>query len=179
MLFRKKNKVEVVPESEYTDFGDQYATKKHLAIAMCVPTVAGVGMLAQRLLSNNAEVTEEIANTVIDSATLQPVTTPITQTPITTDTLTAMPVNAVTDHVAGASLDVLTTIMDPIIDILVALALPVASLMMVGACFFIMLNQKEKAYSIIFNSAIGYVLIQMSPLLLTILKNAGNAVQPS
>lgn len=179
MFFRKKDKVEVVPESEWTDYGEQYATKKHLAIALCVPAVAGVGMLAHRLLSNNSQATEQIANTVIDSATLQPVTTPLTQTTITPDTLTAMPAGAVTDHVAGASLDVLTTIMDPIIDILVALALPVASLMMVGACFFIILGQKEKAYSVIFNSAIGYVLIQMSPLLLTILKSAGTAVQPS
>lgn len=177
-MFFKRNKVEVVPESEYTNFGDQYATKKSLAIAMCVPAAASVGLVAHRLLSNNTQATEQIAKTVVDSATLQPVNA-ISQTPITIDNITAMPVGAVSDSIANASLDMLTTIMNPIIDILVALALPVASLMMVGACFFIILGQKEKAYSIIFNSAIGYVLIQMSPLLLSILKTAGTAVQPS
>lgn len=178
-MFFKRNKVEIVPESEYTDYGDQYATTKHLAVAMCVPAVASAGLITYKILSNHAHSTEQIANTVIDSATLQPVTSSIPQIPITTDNITAIPTGAVTDHVAGASLDVLTTIMNPIIDILVALALPVASLMMVGACFFIILGQKEKAYSIIFNSAIGYVLIQMSPLLLSLLKTAGTAVQPT
>ena len=179
-MFFKRNKVEVVPESEWTDYSEheKYATKKSLAVAMCIPAAASFGLLAHRFLTNHTQATEQITNSVIDSTTLQPVTGVITQTPITTDPITVIPTGAVTDHVAGASLDVLTTIMDPILDILVALALPLASLLMVGACFFIMLGQKEKAYSTMMNTGIGYVLIQMSPLLLNLLKTAGSAVQP-
>ncbi|MFG3613076.1 hypothetical protein [Rummeliibacillus stabekisii] len=165
-MFFKKNKVEVVPESEWTDFGSQHATRKDLAIAACVPTVASLGMVAWNSLTKVSTPVEVAAV----SGPAMPQGTP--------DTYTAIPTGAVTDHIAGTSLDVLTTIMDPIIDILVALALPLASLMIIGACFFIILGQKEKAYSIMFNSAIGYVLIQMSPMLLNILKTAGTAVQP-
>ena len=168
-MFFKKNKVEVVPESEWTDFGSQHATRKDLAIAACVPTVASLGMVAWNSLTKVSTPVEVASYTAVSGPAI-PQGTP--------DTYTAIPTGAVTDHIAGTSLDVLTTIMNPIIDILVALALPLASLMMVGACFFIILGQKEKAYSIMFNSAIGYVLIQMSPMLLNILKTAGTAVQP-
>lgn len=178
-MFFKKNKVEVVPESKWTDFGSQHATRKDLAIAACVPAVASLGMVAWNSLhkvstapleaASNSIGIEEIARTAVSGPAMPPGTP---------DTYTTIPTGAVTDHIAGTSLDVLTTIMNPIIDILVALALPLASLMMVGACFFIILGQKEKAYSIMFNSAIGYVLIQMSPMLLNILKTAGTAVQP-
>lgn len=180
-MFFKKNKVEVVPESEWTDYSEheKYATKKGLALAMCVPAAASVGLVAHRFLTNHTQATEQIANSVIDPATLQPVTSAITQPSTAIDPITVIPTGAVSDHVASTSLDVLTTIMDPILDILVALALPVASLLLVGACFFIMLGQKEKAYGIMMNTGIGYVLIQMSPLLLTLLKTAGSAVQPS
>lgn len=168
-MFFKKNKVEVVPESEWTDFGSQHATRKDLAIAACVPAVASLGMVAWNSLTKVSTPVEVASYTAV-SGPAMPQGTP--------DTYTAIPTGAVTNHIAGTSLDVLTTIMNPIIDILVALALPLASLMMVGACFFIILGQKEKAYSIMFNSAIGYVLIQMSPMLLNIIKTAGTAVQP-
>lgn len=176
-MFFKRNKVEVVPESEYTDFGDKYATKKHLALAMCIPGATSFGLLAHRILSNSSSTIDHVANNVLDPATLPPVTSSITQIPVTSDHITAIPIGATTDYVAGASLDVLTTIMNPIIDILVALALPVASLIMIGACFFIILGQKEKAYSMMMNAGMGYVLVQLSPLLLNILKTAGKAVQ--
>lgn len=169
-MFFKKNKVEVVPESEYTDFGDQYATKKHLAIAMCVPTAASVGLVAWNSLQRIAESpVQEFVSTTSGIAN---------QT-----TLNAIPVNAFTDkggEIAGEmALSTFATIMDPILDILVALSLPVASVILVGSLFMIMLGQKEKAYGLMMNAGLGYVLIQMSPLLLKILEASGNAVQPS
>lgn len=169
-MFFKKNKVEVVPESEYTDFGDQYATKKHLAIAMCVPTAASVGLVAWNSLQRIAESpVQEVVSTTSGIAN---------QT-----TLNTIPVNAITDkggELAGEmALSTFATIMDPILDILVALSLPVASVILVGSLFMIMLGQKEKAYGLMMNAGLGYVLIQMSPLLLKILEASGNAVQPS
>ncbi|RPJ97304.1 hypothetical protein CW357_01160 [Rummeliibacillus sp. TYF005] len=169
-MFFKKNKVEVVPESEWTDYGDQYATKKHLAIAMCVPTAASVGLVAWNSLQRIAESpVQEVVSTTSGIAN---------QT-----TLNTIPVNAITDkggELAGEmALSTFATIMDPILDILVALSLPVASVILVGSLFMIMLGQKEKAYGLMMNAGLGYVLIQMSPLLLKILEASGNAVQPS
>ena len=169
-MFFKKNKVEVVPESEWTDFGDQYATKKHLAIAMCVPTAASVGLVAWNSLQRIAESpVQEVVSTTSGIAN---------QT-----TLNTIPVNAITDkggELAGEmALSTFATIMDPILDILVALSLPVASVILVGSLFMIMLGQKEKAYGLMMNAGLGYVLIQMSPLLLKILEASGKAVQPS
>jgi len=42
--------------------------------------------------------------------------------------------------------------LDPLIDILVAISLPVASVVMVGGCFFFMLGNSEKAWSMIQNA---------------------------
>lgn len=84
---------------------------------------------------------------------------------------------------AGASewmgektLQALAHVLDPVVDILVALSFPVASVIIVGACFFFMLGNSEKAWSTITNASLGYVLIQVSPLILNVLKQIGNAV---
>ncbi|WP_102692350.1 pilin [Rummeliibacillus pycnus] len=177
-MFFKKNKVEVVPENEWTDYSEQekYATKKGLAIAMCVPGAASVGLLAHRILSNNSSSIEQVAN-VIDSATLKSLTSSITQIPVTSDHITAIPTGAVSEHIASTSLDVLTTILDPVIQILVAISLPIASVIMIGSLFWFMFGKAEKAWSMIMNAGFGFVLIQLSPLFLKILHQLGNAVQ--
>lgn len=84
---------------------------------------------------------------------------------------------------AGASewlgeqtLSALAHALDPVIDILVALSFPVASVIIVGGCFFFMLGNSEKAWSTIQNAGLGYVLIQVSPLILNVLKSVGGAV---
>lgn len=178
-MFFKKNKVEVVPESEWTDFGSQHATRKDLAIAACVPAVASLGMVAWNSLKKVTEVTTQ--SPALEVASYVDSTGGITRSIDSVATYNAMPVGF-TDkagEVAGeVALSSFTTIMDPIIDILVALSLPVASIILVGSLFMMMLGQKEKSYSMMMNAGLSYVLIQMSPLLLNILKAAGNAVQP-
>lgn len=47
---------------------------------------------------------------------------------------------------------------------------------MVGSCFFFMLGNSEKAWSMIMNAGLGYVLINLSPLFLQILKHIGEAI---
>ncbi|MCM3216079.1 hypothetical protein M3612_16395 [Niallia taxi] len=66
--------------------------------------------------------------------------------------------------------------LDPLVDVLVALSFPIASVIIVGGCFFFMLGNSEKAWSTIQNAGLGYVLIQISPLILNVLKQIGNAV---
>jgi hypothetical protein len=74
------------------------------------------------------------------------------------------------------TLSALAHALDPVVDILVALSFPVASVIIVGACFFFMLGNSEKAWSSIQNAGLGYVLIQVSPLILNVLKQVGSAV---
>lgn len=163
MLFRKKSKVEVVPEDQWTDFGNQYATKKSIAIAACVPAVASIALVGHRFMAES--VPQVIAAS--PSAQIIPVNAPA---PV----IDTMP--SPTGLVADRSLEMLATVLDPVIDILVAISFPVASVIMVGACFFFMFGNSEKAWSMIMNAGLGYVLIQVSPLFLEILRKVGEAV---
>lgn len=74
------------------------------------------------------------------------------------------------------TLSALAHVLDPVVDILVALSFPVASVIIVGACFLFMFSNAEKAWTMIQNAGLGYVLIQVSPLILNVLKQVGNAV---
>lgn len=81
-----------------------------------------------------------------------------------------------TEWMGEKTLQALAHVLDPVVDILVALSFPVASVIIVGACFFFMLGNSEKAWSTITSASLGYVLIQVSPLILNVLKQVGNAV---
>ncbi|MEC1155019.1 hypothetical protein [Cytobacillus horneckiae] len=74
------------------------------------------------------------------------------------------------------TLSTLAHVLDPVVDILVALSFPIASVVIVGACFLFMFGNSEKAWTAIQNAGLGYVLIQVSPLILDVLKQVGNAV---
>jgi Type IV secretion system pilin len=87
----------------------------------------------------------------------------------------AVPVSA-KEWMGEQTLSMLAHVLDPVVDILVALSFPVASVVIVGACFFFMFGNAEKAWGMIQNAGLGYVLIQVSPLILNVLKQVGNAV---
>lgn len=87
----------------------------------------------------------------------------------------AVPVTA-KEWMGEQTLSALAHVLDPVVDILVALSLPVASVVIVGACFFFMFGNAEKAWGMIQNAGLGYVLIQVSPLILNVLQQVGNAV---
>jgi hypothetical protein len=74
------------------------------------------------------------------------------------------------------ALSTLAHVLDPVVDILVALSFPIASVVIVGSCFLFMFGNSEKAWTGIQNAGLGYVLIQVSPLILNVLKQVGNAV---
>lgn len=90
-------------------------------------------------------------------------------------TAQVVPVGAA-DWMGEKTLSALAHVLDPVVDILVALSFPIASVIIVGACFFFMFNNSEKAWSMIQSAGLGYVLIQVSPLILNVLKQVGNAV---
>lgn len=78
---------------------------------------------------------------------------------------------------AGAqTLSALAHVLDPVVDILVALSFPIASVVIVGSCFLFMFGNSEKAWTGIQNAGLGYVLIQVSPIIMDVLKQVGSAV---
>ncbi|WP_313803212.1 TrbC/VirB2 family protein [Cytobacillus sp.] len=106
-------------------------------------------------------------------------------TSITVPLIMAKPAFAATTEAVPATakewmgeqtLSALAHVLDPVVDILVALAFPVASVVIVGACFLFMFGSAERAWTMIQNAGLGYVLIQVSPLILNVLKQVGNAV---
>jgi hypothetical protein len=89
----------------------------------------------------------------------------------------AVPVmGSATQYIGEKSLSVIAHALDPLVQLMVALSFPIASVIMVGACFFFMFNNAEKAWSMIMRAGLGYVLIQLSPLFLKILQEVGNAI---
>lgn len=80
-------------------------------------------------------------------------------------------------HVIGEkTLEVIAHALDPLVDLMVALSFPIASVVMLGACFFFMFGQSDRAWNSIMQAGLGYVLIQIMPMLLDVLKQIGNAI---
>jgi hypothetical protein len=96
-------------------------------------------------------------------------TIPVSTTPIAVE-VTAK------EWMSEQTLSTLAHILDPIVDILVALSFPIASVIIVGSCFQFMFDRADKGWTMIQNAGLGYVLIQVSPLILNVLKQVGNAV---
>lgn len=81
-----------------------------------------------------------------------------------------------TQVVAGTTLQLLAHALDPLTQILVAISLPVASIVMIGGCFFFMFGQSDRAWSTIQNAGLGYLLIQLSPLFIKVLEQIGKSI---
>ena len=65
---------------------------------------------------------------------------------------------------------------DPLITLVQALAYPVAMVVVLGGALFIMIGNKEKGFTLMQNAGLGYVLVQLTPLVLNILVEAMKAV---
>lgn len=177
-MFKCNHKIEVVPESQYTDFssrlkkeGNQYVSKKYMVGAALIPAVTSVGLIAHRL-------TESQSSTIIpvSAPVPTPLIEPLIQTPTLPINITSTPEIVPTGFIADSSLEMLANVLDPLVQIMVAISFPIASVIMIGACFFFMLGNSEKAWGMIMNAGLGYVLIQLSPLFLEILRQVGEAV---
>lgn len=57
-----------------------------------------------------------------------------------------------------------------------ALATPIAMVVVLGGAIMVMINQKEKGFSMMQTAGLGYVLVQMTPLVLNILVDAMKVV---
>jgi hypothetical protein len=83
--------------------------------------------------------------------------------------------NAVTDKIATESFEVMAHIFDPVIDLVVSMSFPICSLYILASCFHF-LSSQEKALEKISKGAITYVVIQLFPVIQTILMQIGEAV---
>ena len=180
MLFR--NKARVVPAEEFTDYTERfealdkmrkeekYATRKDVMIMGAVPIAGAAGLFAYNRAS-------AVSSTVVEAvpAAYQPIQA-VPDAPVITEPTPVVDGMIQTGVIADTSLEVLATVLDPVVDILIAISFPIASVIMIGACFRFMLGNSEKAWSMIMNAGLGYVLIQLSPLFLDILRTVGEAV---
>lgn len=156
----KRNKIEVVPAMSEFAYEEEkakykYATRTEVAVASVIPVAASVGFGAHQysILNNLTPLAVNGEWAAQQPATMIP-----------------------TGFIADKTLETLATILDPIIQILVAISFPVASVIMIGACFFFMFGNSDKAWSMILNAGLGYVLIQLSPLFLDILRTVGSSI---
>lgn len=160
----------------------KYATNKTLIAAALIPVVASVPLIYKGLKDSFTSTTIPVTSTVIAPTPL------ITPPPVlsTPEAITSMvtPIQQIppdimaepTGFVAETSIDILSNILDPLITLMVAVSFPIASVIMVGSCFFFMLGNSERAWDGIYKAALGYIVIQMSPLFLEILRQVGEAV---
>lgn len=65
---------------------------------------------------------------------------------------------------------------DPLIDLIVTLSYPIAGVMIAGGCLFIMVGQRDRGMGMLQNAAIGYILVQLSPMLLKLIVGIGESV---
>lgn len=88
----------------------------------------------------------------------------------------AIPVNAVGDYVAGAAKEKIVEAFMPLVDLIQALSYPIALVMLTGGALMFMINQKDKGIGLIQNASIGYILVQLMPLLMNLLVGVGETV---
>ncbi len=150
--------------SEYTDYTERfaefekmrreekYATRKTVALATVIPTATSIGLAVHQYAEKTA--------------------TALTSIPVYAQIPVVAPQQ--TGIIADASLTAITTILDPIINLLVAISFPIASVIVVCSFFLIMLGNQEKAFDMMMKAGLGYILIQLSPMLLNILKSVGS-----
>ena len=65
---------------------------------------------------------------------------------------------------------------DPLVDLMMSLSLPIASVIITGAALMILMGFKEKGYPMMFSASIGYCLVQLTPMFIKILGGVGGAL---
>lgn len=84
--------------------------------------------------------------------------------------------NPATEYVKGAAKEKIVEAFMPLVDMIQALSYPIALVMLTGGALMFMINQKDKGIGLIQNASIGYILVQLMPLLMNLLVGIGNTV---
>jgi hypothetical protein len=80
------------------------------------------------------------------------------------------------EYVKGRAKEQIIEAFMPLVDMIQALSYPIALVMLSGGALLFMINQKDKGISLIQNASIGYILVQLMPLLMQLLVGIGNSV---
>ena len=90
----------------------------------------------------------------------------------------AVPVEAITvgGTISDAMKEKIIHAFDPLVDLMTSLAAPIAGVMITGGALMTMIGMKEKGYGLIMSASLGYILVQISPLLLNLLFGVGAAI---
>ncbi|UOQ93431.1 hypothetical protein MUO14_24195 [Halobacillus shinanisalinarum] len=80
--------------------------------------------------------------------------------------------NAVSDAIKGQ----IVNAFDPVVELMIALSLPIAGVMITGGALMVMIGMNDRGYGLLMKAGIGYVLVQMSPLFIDLLAGVGAAV---
>ncbi|MEI5905622.1 hypothetical protein WAK64_00900 [Bacillus spongiae] len=80
------------------------------------------------------------------------------------------------DYVKGQAKEKIVEAFMPLVEMIQALSYPIALVMLTGGALMFMINQKEKGISLIQNASIGYILVQLMPLMMQLLVGIGNTV---
>lgn len=65
---------------------------------------------------------------------------------------------------------------DPLVNLIQDLAYPIAAVMIAAGSIMIMIGNKEKGMQYLTNAALGYILVQLVPLMLSLLVGVGSSV---
>jgi hypothetical protein len=80
------------------------------------------------------------------------------------------------EYVKGAAKEKIVEAFMPLVDMIQALSYPVALVMLTGGALLFMINQKDKGIGLIQNASIGYILVQLMPMMMRLLVGIGNTV---
>jgi len=80
------------------------------------------------------------------------------------------------DYVKGKAQEQIVEAFMPLVDMIQALSYPIALVMLTGGALLFMINQKDKGVSLIQNASIGYILVQLMPLMMNLLVGIGGSV---
>lgn len=84
----------------------------------------------------------------------------------------ADPTIATTAIASGQMYDKVINAFNPLVDLIQALSYPIAMIVVLGGSLCIMIGSKEKGFGMMQAAGLGYVLVQLTPLVLKILVDA-------
>lgn len=190
-MFWNRNKIEVVPamgDIEYEEMREKHKSivnkKTVAAAATTLPLIAGIPFFYETLttepqsdlgLNDNTVISHDFTafqaslNNLYETSTI-----PVNTIPVTGESGVA---EKTAEVLASLQFDLFTAMAEPIIQLLITISFPIASVIFVGSLFLLMFGMKEKALTMAMNTGIAYVLIQFSPLFLEMLKVINLAMQ--
>ncbi|MEF7565976.1 hypothetical protein V4V35_23585 [Bacillus infantis] len=80
------------------------------------------------------------------------------------------------EYVKGRAKEQIVEAFMPLVDMIQALSYPIALVMLTGGALMFMINQKDRGISLIQNASIGYILVQLMPIVMKLLVGIGTSV---